>query len=123
MMPGTRAEVRTTLGNVALEPDVTALGRVLNGCGAGIEGLGSRRLVIHGVHQLAPIETTIIPDRIETATFMAAAAITGSTITLEECEPLDVAAALHKLEEAGCEVLPEPQEITITGPRRLGAVN
>ncbi len=123
MMAATLAEGTTTLENVALEPDVTELGRVLNACGARIEGLGTRRLSIHGVKELKPIQTTIIPDRIETATFMAAAAITGSTITLEDCEPLDVAAALHKLEEAGCEILPEAKEITVTGPRRASAVN
>jgi UDP-N-acetylglucosamine 1-carboxyvinyltransferase len=123
MMAATLAEGTTTLENVALEPDITELGRVLNECGARIEGLGSRRLTIHGVRELTPIKTTIIPDRIEAATFMAAAAITGSTITLEQCEPQDVAAALHKLEEAGCEVLPEADEMTITGPRRPAAVN
>jgi UDP-N-acetylglucosamine 1-carboxyvinyltransferase len=123
MMAATLADGTTTLDNVALEPDVAELGRVLNACGAEIQGLGSARLEIRGVRELAPIDTTIIPDRIETATFMAAAAITGSTITLGDCEPKDVAAALHKLEEAGCEVLPEANEITITGPRRPWAVN
>jgi UDP-N-acetylglucosamine 1-carboxyvinyltransferase len=123
MMAAALAEGTTTLENVAIEPDITELGRVLIECGAQIEGLGSRRLVIRGVSELRPIETTIIPDRIEAATFMAAAAITGSSITLEQCEPLDVAATLHKLEESGCEILPESNEITITGPSRPRAVN
>ncbi len=123
MMAATLAEGVTTLENVAIEPDITELGRVLVACGADIEGLGSRRVVIRGVKELTPIDAAIIPDRIEAATFMAAAAITGSSITLERCEPLDVAASIHKLEEAGCEVLPEPTEITVHGPRRPAAVN
>ncbi len=123
MMAAVLADGTTTLENVALEPDITELGRVLTECGAMIEGLGTHRLVIHGVRQLKPIQATIIPDRIEAATFMAAAAITGSSITLEELEPHDVAAASQKLEEAGCEILPGAHELTITGPRRLGAVS
>ena len=123
LMAATLAEGTTTLENVAIEPDISELGRVLVECGAQIEGLGTRSVVIHGVKELRPIQTTIIPDRIEAATFMAAAAITGSSITLEDCNPADVAAATHKLEEAGCEVLPESNELTITGPRRPRAVN
>jgi UDP-N-acetylglucosamine 1-carboxyvinyltransferase len=65
------------LDNVAVEPDVTVLGEMLVACGARIEGLGSRRLTIHGVRSLRPIDAEIIPDRIEAATFAAAAAMTG----------------------------------------------
>ena len=122
LMAATLAEGTTTLENVAIEPDITELGRVLAECGARIEGLGTRRIVIHGVKALTPIQTTIIPDRIEAATFMAAAAITGSSITLEDCAPADMAAATSKLEEAGCVVVTEQTELTITGPRRPRAV-
>jgi len=106
------------LENVAVEPDVTALGDVLVACGARIAGLGTRQLTIQGVTALRPIDTTIIPDRIEAATFLAAAAITGGTVTLERCEAGDMAAAIHKLEEVGCHVLPGNREVTITGPAR-----
>jgi len=123
MMAATLAEGTTVLENVAIEPDITALGEILNQSGARIEGLGSRRITIHGVRELKPIDTTIIPDRIETATFLAAAAVTGSSITVERCAPGDVAAVIHKLEEAGCEVLPGVREITITGPVRPGPIN
>ena len=123
LMAAVLAEGTTELDNVAIEPDITVLGQVLVECGARIEGLGTRRIVIHGVKELLPIDTTIIPDRIEAATFLAAAAITGSSITLERCEAGDVAAVIHKLEEAGSEILPGNREITITGPVRPQAVN
>lgn len=81
MMAATLAEGTTVLENVAVEPDITVLGDVLNACGARIEGLNTRRLTIHGVTSLRPIDTTIIPDRIEAATFAAAAAMTGGSIS------------------------------------------
>jgi UDP-N-acetylglucosamine 1-carboxyvinyltransferase len=123
MMAGVLAEGTTVIDNAALEPDITALGDVLVQCGANIDGIGSRRLTIHGVKNLKPIDTTIIPDRIEAATFMAAGAITGGSITLERCEPLHMAAAIHKLEQSGAEILPGNGELTVGGPRRLTAVN
>jgi UDP-N-acetylglucosamine 1-carboxyvinyltransferase len=123
MMAGTLADGVTVLENVAIEPDITALGDVLNACGADIAGLGSRRIEIRGVKALQPIDTTIIPDRIEAATFLAAAAATGSAITIEQCQPAHVAAVIHKLEEAGCEVLPGVNEITIKGPVRPAAIS
>jgi UDP-N-acetylglucosamine 1-carboxyvinyltransferase len=92
-------------------------------CGARIDGLGTRRLIIHGVRELQPIDCSIIPDRIEAATFLAAAAITGSSITLERCDANDLAAVIHKLEETGCQILAESGTLTVSGPVRPGAVN
>jgi UDP-N-acetylglucosamine 1-carboxyvinyltransferase len=118
MMAATLAEGTTVLENVAIEPDISVLGEVLTACGARIEGLGSRRVTIHGVQSLAPIDTAIIADRIEAATFAAAAAITGGTITLERVVPDHCEAALQKLEEAGCTVVREVDEVTVSGPVR-----
>jgi UDP-N-acetylglucosamine 1-carboxyvinyltransferase len=123
MMAATLAEGETVLDNVALEPDITVLGQVLADCGAQIEGLGTRRITIRGVKQLRPIDTTIIPDRIEAATLMATVAITGGRVTLERCEAGHMAAAIHTLEQAGCEILPGNGELTITGPERPRAVD
>ena len=122
MMAAVLAQGTTVLDNVALEPDITVLGEVLNQCGARIEGLGTRTVTIHGVKNLTPIDTTIIPDRIEAATFLAAAAITGGSITLDQCEPEHVRAVTQKLEDCGCEVLEAHREITIRGPVRPGAL-
>jgi UDP-N-acetylglucosamine 1-carboxyvinyltransferase len=123
MMAATLAEGTTVLENVAIEPDVTVLGEVLAACGARIEGLGSRRITVHGVKSLRPIDTTIIADRIEAATFAAAAAITGGTITLERVVPDHFEAPLAKLEEAGCRITRESDEVTVAGPSRPRAVD
>ena len=123
MMAAVLAQGTTVLENAAIEPDVTVLGEVLVGCGARIEGLGSRRLVIHGVGSLRPIDTAIIPDRIEAATFAAAAAMTGSRIRLDGVVPEHLEAALRKLEEAGCVVQRGADAVTVAGPRRPQAVN
>jgi UDP-N-acetylglucosamine 1-carboxyvinyltransferase len=111
------------LENVALEPDITVLGEVLVACGARIDGLGSRRLSIQGVRSLRPIDTAIIPDRIEAATFAAAAAMTGGKIRLEGVAPDHFEAPLRKLEEAGCTLLREAGAVTVSGPARPRAVN
>jgi UDP-N-acetylglucosamine 1-carboxyvinyltransferase len=122
MMAATLAEGTTVLDNVAIEPDITALGHVLVNCGAVIEGLGTRRVTIHGVRELKPVDATIIPDRIEAATLLAAAAITGGRVTIERCDSGDMAAVMHKLEEAGADVLPGNGEVNLIGPPRPGAV-
>jgi UDP-N-acetylglucosamine 1-carboxyvinyltransferase len=123
MMAAVLAEGTTVLENVALEPDVTVLGEVLVASGARIEGLGSRRLLIHGVRSLRPIDTAIIPDRIEAATFAAAAAMTGGAIRLEGVIPDHFEAAMLKLEEAGCTLARAADAVTVTGPSRPRAVN
>jgi UDP-N-acetylglucosamine 1-carboxyvinyltransferase len=123
MMAATLAEGTTVLDNVAIEPDITALGHVLVNCGARIEGLGTRRVTIHGVRELKPIDTTIIPDRIEAATLLTAAAITGGRVTIERCDSGDMAAVMHKLEEAGADVLPGNGEVNLVGPARPLAVD
>ena len=123
LMAAVLADGTSVIDNAAIEPDITALAEVLVACGAEIHGIGSRQMTIRGVRHLKPIDTTIIPDRIEAATFLAAAAITGGSITLERCDAAHMAAAMHKLEQAGCEILPGDHEVAISGPTRPGAVN
>ena len=123
MMAAVLASGTTVLENVAVEPDVTVLGDVLVACGARIEGLGTRQLTIRGVNALRPIDTTIIPDRIEAATFAAAAAMTGGRLKLERVVPAHFEAALLKLEEAGSTIERAADSVTITGPARPKAVN
>ena len=123
MMAAALAQGTTVLDNVAIEPDITVLGEVLAQCGARITGLGTRRLVIHGTRELKPIDTTIIPDRIEAATFAAAAVMTHGSITLERVIPDHFEASLRKLEEVGAEVIREHDEVTVTGRGRPEAVD
>src|SRR5262245_20351787 len=123
MMAATLATGTTVLDNVAIDPDITVLGEVLVQCGARITGLGSRRLVIHGARELNPIDTTIIPDRIEAATFAAAAVMSGGNITLERVIPDHFEATLRKLEEAGGQVVREHDVVTVSGRGRPEAVD
>jgi UDP-N-acetylglucosamine 1-carboxyvinyltransferase len=123
MMAATLASGTTVIENAAIEPDITELGKVLVQCGARIDGLGSRVVTIHGVKDLRPIDCTIIPDRIEAATFLAAAAITHGSVTIDHCEPAHLTATIEKLTLAGCEVLCGPGEVTISGPVRPAAVD
>jgi UDP-N-acetylglucosamine 1-carboxyvinyltransferase len=123
MMAAVLAEGETVLENVAVEPDITALAQVLADCGADITGIGSRRVVIRGVKELKPIDTAIIPDRIEAATFLAAGAITGGSITLDHCEAEHMMAVVQKLDEAGCDIHAEGREVTLTGPARPAAID
>ena len=123
MMAAVLAQGTTVLANAAVEPDITALGDVLVACGARIEGLGTRQLTIRGVNALRPIDTTIIPDRIEAATFAAAAAMTGGRLRLEGAEPVHFDAVLRKLEEAGTTIERAAGAVSVTGPARPKAVN
>src|SRR5258706_6903165 len=123
LMAAVLAEGTTVLENVALEPDVIALGEMLVASGARIEGLGTRRLTIDGVRALRPVDTEIIPDRIEAATFAAAAAMTGGNIRLEGVVPGHFEAPLGKLEEAGCVVQRSVDTVSVSGPPRPKAVN
>src|SRR6056297_2231793 len=87
MMAAVLAEGRTVLQNAAREPEITALANVLNIMGADIKGAGSSVITIDGVSSLHPVEAEVIPDRIETGTFMVAAALTGGDIRIHGCEP------------------------------------
>ena len=104
MMAACLAEGRTTLRNAAREPEITALADVLNAMGADIQGAGSSIMTINGVETLRPVNTNIIPDRIEAGTFMVAAALTGGDIQVEHCEPEHLGASINKLRLAGARV-------------------
>ncbi len=93
MSAATLAEGTTTIESAACEPEVVDLAKLLTSMGARIEGAGSPRIVVHGVESLAGADHTVIPDRIEAATFMAAAAITRGSLTLENC-PVDALLAV-----------------------------
>ncbi|MCX8050995.1 MAG: UDP-N-acetylglucosamine 1-carboxyvinyltransferase [Chlorobi bacterium] len=97
------AEGETIITNAAMEPEVTALARMLVAMGARIEGIGTSTLRIEGVPALQPVPTVEnIPDRIEAATFLIAAAMTRGAIRLTDVNPYHLGAVLDKLEEIGC---------------------
>ncbi len=106
MSAATLAEGTTVIESAACEPEIVDLARLLTAMGAQIEGAGSPRITIRGVESLGGADHTVIPDRIEAATYMCAAAITNGSLVLEDC-PLDcLLAVTDRLEAAGVHVDP-----------------
>jgi UDP-N-acetylglucosamine 1-carboxyvinyltransferase len=101
LMAASLAEGTTTLVNAAREPEIVDLAELLNKMGARIENAGKSTVTIEGVRELGGAEHTIIPDRIETGTFIAAAAITGGELEITNCNPQHVAAVIDKFRETG----------------------
>ncbi|MFT5459985.1 MAG: UDP-N-acetylglucosamine 1-carboxyvinyltransferase, partial [Myxococcota bacterium] len=106
LMAAVLARGRTRIMNAAREPEIVDLARFLQSLGARIEGAGTDTLVIEGVARLWPASRPyrVLPDRIETGTYLAAAAAAGGDIRVENTDPGLLTAVLSKLEEAGCEI-------------------
>jgi UDP-N-acetylglucosamine 1-carboxyvinyltransferase len=104
MMAATLADGETVLENSACEPEVSDLADFLNSMGARISGAGTSRICIDGVDGLSAATHTVIPDRIETGTYLVAAAMTGGAVTLNSAAPEFLEAVLIKLAEAGAEI-------------------
>ncbi|MFQ5482640.1 MAG: UDP-N-acetylglucosamine 1-carboxyvinyltransferase [Nitrospinaceae bacterium] len=119
MMAAALAEGETVLENAAREPEVVFLADVLNRAGAKIEGAGGDIIVIQGVSALRPLECRIFPDRIETATYLIAGAITGGEVEVRRCVPFHVEPVVLKLREAGVSIEEEGDVLRV---RRDGPV-
>jgi UDP-N-acetylglucosamine 1-carboxyvinyltransferase len=104
LMAAVLAEGETVLENAAREPEVADLANFLIGMGANIEGAGTGTITVQGVDSLGGTDYTVIPDRIETGTYLVAAAMTGGHIKLVNTSPDTIEAVLIKLSEAGAEV-------------------
>ncbi|MDC9724316.1 MAG: UDP-N-acetylglucosamine 1-carboxyvinyltransferase [Gammaproteobacteria bacterium] len=104
MMAATLAEGKTILENAAREPEVVDLANYLNGMGAKISGIGTATLEIEGVKSLQGAKHKILPDRIETGTYLVAAAITRGKVKLKDTDANQLEAVLLKLEEAGADI-------------------
>jgi UDP-N-acetylglucosamine 1-carboxyvinyltransferase len=101
MMAATLADGITVIESAAAEPEVLDLANFLNSMGAKISGAGTRRIVIEGVKELHGVEHTVIPDRIEAGTFMAAAAIAGDGVRLNRVSREHLKAITAAIEESG----------------------
>ena len=112
LMAAVLAKGETVLRNAAREPEVADLADLLVKMGARIEGAGTSTIRIQGVEKLAGAEHTIIPDRIETGTFLVAGAITGGDLSVTGCIPEHVSALVSKLQQAGVRVT-QPDETTL----------
>ncbi|HEX7341579.1 MAG TPA: UDP-N-acetylglucosamine 1-carboxyvinyltransferase [Rhodanobacteraceae bacterium] len=104
MMAATLAEGTTIIENAAQEPEVVDLAHCLNAMGACIEGEGTNTLVIHGVERLHGCHYNVLPDRIETGTFLIAGAITGGKVRARHARPSTLESVLSKLEDTGAQI-------------------
>ena len=122
MMAAALAEGETLLENAAREPEVVDLARCLKAMGAKIEGAGSDKIRIQGVASLGGTEYRVMPDRIETGTYLAAAAAAGGRIRLTGADAASLDATLQKLREAGARVTARDSSIELEMAARPAAV-
>jgi UDP-N-acetylglucosamine 1-carboxyvinyltransferase len=123
MMAATLAEGVTTLENAAREPEVVDLAECLNTMGARIAGAGTDRVIISGVDRLSGTTHAIMPDRIETGTFLAAATAAGGEVSLRGARPATLEAVLEKLTEAGAEISADGATLRVARHRALTSIN
>jgi len=122
MMAACLAEGVTTIYNAACEPEVRDLAELLSKMGAHITGAGTSTIRVEGVDRLRGAEHTIIPDRIEAGTFLAAAGITGGSLELSNCCPEHLTAIIDKLSETGLKIeQPSSCCLRVYGDGRLKA--
>lgn len=121
MMAATLANGETIIENAAKEPEIVDLGNFLNKMGAKISGAGTSTIRITGVEKLKGTVHTIIPDRIEAATFMLAAAISGGEVVVENCISSHIKPVIAKLKETGAyvEVNEDEDLILVVGAKRI----
>ncbi|MDR0576027.1 MAG: UDP-N-acetylglucosamine 1-carboxyvinyltransferase [Candidatus Accumulibacter sp.] len=123
MMAATLADGETVIENAAREPEVVDLADCLSAMGARISGAGSDRIVVRGVERLHGAEYPVMPDRVETGTYLCAAAATRGEILLTQTSAALLDAVVEKLREAGCAIECRPGAIALKAPKRLKSVS
>jgi UDP-N-acetylglucosamine 1-carboxyvinyltransferase len=123
MMAAVLAKGITVLRNAAREPEVVALADVLIKMGAKITGVGTSVITIEGVSSLNPVSVSIIPDRIETGTFMVSAALTQGDVTILDCDPNHLEAVIHKLRLSGAQITVENGNVRVQGSDEIASVD
>ena len=113
VMAAVKASGRTSIFNAAMEPEITCLCEFLNAMGARISGIGTNKLQIEGVSEMKAVDFEIIPDRIETATFLIAGAMAGEKVIVEGAEANHLQVVLKKLQKTGSELEVKKDSITI----------
>ena len=113
VMAAVKASGRTTISNAAMDPEITCLCEFLNAMGARISGIGTNKLQIEGVSEMKAVDFEIIPDRIETATFLIAGAMAGEKVEVVGAEPNHLQVVLKRLQEAGSELEVKKDSIII----------
>jgi len=123
MMAACLAQGETVIENAAREPEVVDLANCLIRMGARIDGVGTDKIRIRGVERLHGAEYAIMPDRIETGTYLCAAAATGGSVRLTGAAPNSLDAVVGKLMGAGCNIVLGDHTITLKAPLRLKSVS
>lgn len=125
MMAATLADGKTTLDNAAKEPEIVDLASFLSKMGANIKGAGTSTIVIEGVEKLTGTRHTIIPDRIEAATYMTAAAMTRGEVLINNVIGSHIRPVIAKLVEMGVDVeeIEDEDKIIVKAPNRLKSTN
>jgi UDP-N-acetylglucosamine 1-carboxyvinyltransferase len=119
------AKGTTVIDNAAREPEIGDLCQFLIAMGADIEGVGTSRLVVHGVERgsLRPVTHRVVPDRIQAATYMAAAAVTGGEITVVGARPDHMETVLRRFSDMGLKLVDQPNGIAVWSPPRMQAID
>ena len=123
VMAATMASGTTIIRNAAREPEITALGTMLNAMGARISGTGTDTVEIQGVQALHPVQEKVIPDRIEAGTFMVAAAITGGRVFLRGARADHLGAIIGRMEGAGVDIEQQEDGVLVEGNSRLNSID
>jgi UDP-N-acetylglucosamine 1-carboxyvinyltransferase len=123
LMAASRAQGLTVLRNAACEPEVVDLAALLTSMGAKIEGAGTPTIRIEGVDALRGARHTVVPDRIETGTYVAACALAGGEIEIRACHPPHLRAVIDKFRETGVRIEEGPDNLRVRAPRVIRAAN
>ena len=122
MLASCLGEGTTQINNAAREPEIIDLQNFLNKMGAKIQGAGSNKIQIEGVKKLNDVSYNIMPDRIETGTFLCAAAMSQGNIIIENTNINHITPIISKLEEANCKLKLEKDKIELKAPKKLKAL-
>ena len=123
MLASVLAKGTTNILNAAMEPEIEDLQNFLNQMGAKITGGGSNKITIKGVESLKDVGYNIMPDRIEAGTLLVAAAITRGKIILKKANPTHIKPLLEKLQESGCKIQINKDNIELITPKKIKSVD
>ena len=121
-MAACMAEGTTTINNAAMEPEIIDLVSFLKKMGAEIYGEGTNKITINGVYKLVGASYNIMPDRIETGTYLCSAAATGGEILIKGTDSKYVESILNKLEDCGCYIECKKNSIFLGAPKKLKSI-
>jgi len=123
LMAAVLAKGTTVIDNAAREPEIADLAACLNRMGAQILRAGTPTVTVEGVDELSPVEHTIVPDRIEAATYLAAVGVAGGEITVAGARPDHMTMLIQKLGEMGMRISPDPDGLWVMRSKRLHSVD